>query len=201
MEPSRLVLLRHGRTEWNDTGRLQGFADVDLDATGVAEAERAAQALAGHRFAAIYSSDLKRASRTADAVARVLDLPVVLDERLREINVGSWAGLTRAEVEQIYPEYATHYFAGLDFRRSETGETIAEMVQRAVPAIEEMIERHAGQDVLVVAHGLLLSKVIPRLVGLDVDKRILGGLANAHWAEIGIADLNRWLVSYNVGPA
>lgn len=201
MEPSRLVLLRHGRTEWNDTGRLQGFADVDLDATGVAEAERAAQALAGHRFAAIYSSDLKRASRTADAVARVLDLPVVLDERLREINVGSWAGLTRAEVEQIYPEYATHYFAGFDFRRSETGETIAEMVERAVPAIEEVIERHAGQDVLVVAHGLLLSKVIPRLVGLDVDKRILGGLANAHWAEIGIADVHRWLVSYNVGPA
>lgn len=199
VDPSRLVLLRHGRTEWNDTGRLQGHADVELDSVGLGEVERAAEVLSQRDFAAIYSSDLLRATRTADAVAGKLGLPVLLDERLREIDVGSWAGMTRADVEEIYPEYATNYFAGLDFRRSETGETIAEMVERAVPAIEEILARHEGRDVLVVAHGLLLSKIIPWLVGIEPEKRILGGMANAHWAEIGISDVNRWLISYNVG--
>lgn len=199
-DPSRLVLMRHGRTLWNDTGRLQGHADIELDTTGLAQATAAAEAMAGRDIAAVYSSDLLRASTTAETVAGLLGLPVVLDSRLREINVGSWAGMKRSDVEALFPEYATSYFAGVDFRRSEEGETIAEMVERALPAFEEIIERHPGRDVLVVAHGLLLSKVIPLLVGIESTTRVLGGMDNAHWAEIGIADGTRWLISYNVGP-
>lgn len=194
------MLLRHGRTQWNDSGRLQGHADIELDQTGLGQAAAAAELLGKRDFAAVYSSDLLRASRTAEIVADELGLPVHLDSRLREIDVGSWAGMNRGDVEAIYPEYATHYFAGADFRRSEEGETIAEMVQRALPAFEEIIERHRGHNALVVAHGLLLSQVIPWLVGLEPRKRILGGLGNAHWAEIGMAEANRWLISYNVGP-
>lgn len=197
--PARVVFLRHGQTEWNHTDRLQGQADVALDETGMAQAHAAARALGGRDFVAVYSSDLARARVTAETVAADLGLPVVVDPRLQEINVGSWSGLTRSQVEQEFPGYATLYFDGVDFRRSSTGETVAEMVARALPAVEAIIAAHPGRQVLVVAHGLMLAKVIQRLLGIADESRVLGGLANAHWAEVGFADGNAWLVSYNVG--
>src|SRR5690606_15712032 len=88
---THLVLLRHGQTEWNHTDRMQGQADVHLDATGVEQAHAAARALAARHFDAVYSSDLARAKATADTVAADLGLPVVVDPRLQEIHMGSWS--------------------------------------------------------------------------------------------------------------
>lgn len=198
---TRLVLLRHGRTEWNHTNRMQGQHDVHLDDVGIEQAHAAARTLGRRDFQAVYSSDLARARVTAETVARDLDLPVVVDPRLQEIHMGSWSGKTRDEVEAEFPEFAKLYWSGKDFRRSPEGETIAEMVERAMPAFTEIIDRHRGHDVLVVGHGFMLSQLAQHLVGIRAESRILGGLANAHWTEIGATEDNSaWIIAHNVAP-
>lgn len=199
MTTTTLVFLRHGQTNWNHTHRLQGQADVELDETGVEQAHAAASALGARQFTAVYSSDLERAAFTAQTVADDLGLLVSVDPRLQEIHVGSWSGKTRDQLEAEMPQYAQWYLQGRDFRRSESGETIAEMVQRAMPAIDEILQRHKGQEVLVVGHGFLFTKLLQDLLGLPQDGRIIGSLGNAHWSELAFTEHGTWLVSHNVG--
>lgn len=198
MTATRIVFLRHGRTEWNDTRRLQGQADVELDRVGLKQAQSAAHALSNREFTAVYSSDLQRAAVTARAVADVLGLRVEMDKRLQEINVGAWSGKTRSEVETEFPQYASWYAEGRDFRRSETGETEADMLKRAMPAIDRILTRHAGEEVLVVGHGFLFSKLLQHVLQLPVGARVIGSLGNAHWSEVAFSERATWLMSHNV---
>ncbi|WP_158600602.1 histidine phosphatase family protein [Tessaracoccus antarcticus] len=198
MSITKLVLLRHGRTAWNDTRRLQGQADVELDRVGLRQAQAAAHALSTREFSAVYSSNLQRAAVTARAVADVLGLDVSMDKRLQEINVGSWSGKTRSQVEEEFPEYAAWYTEGRDFRRSASGETEADMLERATPAIDRILKRHRGEEVLVVGHGFLFSKLLQHLLGLPAGARVLGSLGNAHWSEVAFAEQATWLVAHNV---
>jgi len=195
---TKLVFLRHGRTEWNDTRRLQGQADVELDRVGLKQAQSAAHALSNREFSAIYSSDLQRAVVTARAIADVLGLEVQVDKRLQEINVGAWSGKSRTEVETEFPQYATWYAEGRDFRRSDDGETEAEMLKRAMPGIERILRRHKGQEVLVVGHGFLFSKLLQHVLGLPAGARVVGALGNAHWSEVAFSERATWLVAHNV---
>ena len=96
MTHTRLVFLRHGQTEWNLLGKLQGQADIDLDEVGEQQAVEAARFFQQWSFDACYTSDLKRALRTAQMVATPHGIDAVPDARLREINVGTWSGLTVA---------------------------------------------------------------------------------------------------------
>lgn len=180
VEGTTLVMLRHGQTDLNATGRFQGQADIPLNAKGREQAEAARRRLTGVRFDAVYSSPLSRALETARLIRP--DADIVTDRRLMEIDVGSWSGRTWDEVKAEIPDYDRRYANGEDFRRSPTGETLAEVVARGVPAMREIAERHAGGLVLVVAHGLLLNRVIHALLG--IEGRALGGLGNAHHSEL-----------------
>ncbi len=199
MKTTHLVFLRHGQTDWNHTHRLQGQADVELDDVGIRQAHAAARALGERQFDAVYSSDLERATVTAETVARDLGVPVTVDARLQEIHVGSWSGKTRAQMEEEVPQYAAWHREGKDFRRSDSGETVAEMLERAMPAVEEILERHEGQEVLIVGHGFLFSKVLQQVLDLPPEPRVMGSLKNAHWSEVEFSERGRWLVSHNVG--
>ena len=180
IEGTTLVVLRHGQTDLNASGRFQGQADIPLNAVGIAQAEAARRRLAGVTFDAVYSSPLSRALDTARLIRP--DADIATDPRLMEIDVGSWSGRTWDEVKAEMPDYERNYANGVDFRRSATGETLAEVVARGLPAIEEIARRHPGGLVLVVAHGLLLNRVIHALLGLE--GRVLGGLGNAHHSEL-----------------
>ncbi|HMS35663.1 MAG TPA: histidine phosphatase family protein [Arachnia sp.] len=180
IEGTTLVVLRHGQTDLNASGRFQGQADIPLNAVGIAQAEAARRRLAGVTFDAVYSSPLSRALDTARLIRP--DADIATDPRLMEIDVGSWSGRTWDEVKAEMPDYERHYANGVDFRRSATGETLAEVVARGLPATEEIARRHPGGLVLVVAHGLLLNRVIHALLGLE--GRVLGGLGNAHHSEL-----------------
>ena len=114
MTAGQLIVLRHGRTEWNATGRFQGQADIPLDHRGLAQANGAARVLAELAPAAIVSSDLRRATQTAGALSELTGLAVALDARLREIDVGSWEGLTIEEILDVDPGLAARYLAGED---------------------------------------------------------------------------------------
>ncbi|MBB1510150.1 histidine phosphatase family protein [Tessaracoccus sp. MC1756] len=192
---TRLVLLRHGETDHNAQGRFQGHADIPVNDTGRRQAEAARDRLAPFHFDAVYTSPLVRAAETARIVRP--EAQFVVDPRLMEINVGSWAGLTWGEVHALMPDYEAKYADGVDFRRSPEGETLAEVVERGRPALLEIAERHDGGTALIVSHGLFLNRVLHSLLGLE--GRVLGSLANAHHSEVGHAHGAWRLLAHNVG--
>lgn len=193
--PTQLVVLRHGETAWNAERRFQGHADTPLNERGRRQAEAAARRLAHFEFDAVYSSPLRRAFDTARLVAPGRE--IITDPRLMEINVGSWAGRTRDEVIADMPEYPALYASGADFRRSPTGETLAEIVARGLPALREIAANHSGRTVLIVSHGLLLNRVVHALLGLE--GRVLGGFGNAHFSHLGFGHGQWRLLAHNVG--
>lgn len=203
MTASKIVVWRHGRTEWNRTRRFQGQADIGLDPLGERQAKRAATVLVGYQPSALYSSDLSRAFRTARELAELTGLSIVTDKRLREIHVGSWEGLTRSELKSADPEAYAKLRAGEDVRRSPTGESVTEVGTRTAEALAEIGESVPdGECVVVASHGLAARAGIARLVGLEPTQwRLLGGMDNCCWSTI---EWHRgggyWrLATYNVG--
>jgi len=186
MTAARLIVWRHGRTEWNHTGRFQGQADVPLDERGHLQAKAAAVVLAGFRPDRIVASDLSRARQTAAALAERTGLEVTTDARLREIHVGSWEGLTADEVANADPERAHRYFTGEDIRRSATGETVAEVADRVTAALEQHAGEAAdGETVVITMHGLAARVGVCRFVGLPQETwRLLGGMHNCGWISL-----------------
>ncbi len=140
---TELLLVRHGETDWNRERRWQGHADPPLNEAGRAQAAELAAALAGERLDAIYASDLRRAYETAEILGARLGLPVTSDPDLREIDVGSWSGLTR---EQL---------AGREW----DGETQEAHRKRVLRAVRRVARLHPAGRVLVVTHGGSLRRV------------------------------------------
>jgi probable phosphoglycerate mutase len=138
-----LLLVRHGETDWNAEGRLQGHTDRPLNERGRRQAKELADRLAGEGADAIYASDLARAKETAEVVGGRLGLPVVIDADLREKNWGTWEGLTGDE--RVHVEYV--------------GESTEEHRDRVMRAIRRIVERHPEQRVVVVTHGGSLRRV------------------------------------------
>ena len=146
-----ILLARHGETDWNREGRFQGWADPPLNATGRAQAVDLSVQLMAEELAAVYSSPLRRAYETAEVVAASRGLEPVTVDALREVDVGSWSGLSRAEIEQRFPE---QYARWLDYGQGwEDGETYEQMVDRVVGALQELAEARDGERILAVTHG------------------------------------------------
>jgi probable phosphoglycerate mutase len=137
-----ILLARHGETDWNREGRFQGHADPPLNEAGRAQARELAGRLASTPFDAVYSSDLARAHETAEILAASHGVHVVAEVGLREVDVGSWSGLTRAEISARFPGAEHH-----------DGETREEHLARVLAAVERIAHAHPGQRVLIVSHG------------------------------------------------
>ena len=183
MTRTRLVLVRHGQTDWNAGGRFQGQADIPLNAHGIDQAATLAEAIADLAPDRIVSSDLSRARTTADTIAAACGLDVEVDARLREIHVGSWQGRTPEDVSVECPWFPDALRAGRDFRRSDTGETATEAGERVRDALAAAAERHPGETIVVVGHGLALRIGLTFLLGLDfAHSFLLSGLWNCSWS-------------------
>ena len=194
---TRLVLVRHGRTAWNHDGRFQGQADIPLDAVGAAQAAALAPRVAALGVGALWSSPLLRAKATADALASEIGLPVEVDARLAEINVGTWAGMRKEDAAAELPGFDELLRTGQDFRRSATGETATEAGARVAEALREIAHRGAGLTTAVVGHGLSLRMGILQLLGMDMPTgTAFTGLWNCSWSVMELRD--RWrILSYN----
>ena len=186
MTAARLVLWRHGRTEWNVNGRFQGQADIALDPVGREQAMQAAKVLASLAPVALYSSDLSRAYQTATALAELVDLPIQTDKRLREIHVGSWEGLLGSEIRAQNPDLAERLWRGEDVRRSPTGESPGEVAERVAEVLGEIAAAAPdGSTVVAVSHGLAARVGSCRFVGLPFEHwRVMGGLSNCAWISL-----------------
>jgi glucosyl-3-phosphoglycerate phosphatase len=196
----RVVVWRHGQTAWNAERRFQGQFDVELNSTGRAQAVRAARLLAGLAPSAIVSSDLVRARSTAQELARLTDLNVSTDKRLREIDVGTWQGMTFDEVATKLPDEAAQWRDGGEGRRG-GGETLIEVGERAVAAVLDALGSIDRAGTLVVAtHGAAGRALVASMIGLPTSSwRALGSLANCSWSVIGEAG-SRWrLWEHNAG--
>jgi probable phosphoglycerate mutase len=192
-----LIVWRHGRTEYNDTGRFQGHLDTALDAVGHAQARAAATYLASLRPARIVTSDLARAASTAAYLGSVSGVEVESDPRLREVDVGEWSGLSRAEIEERFPDDYAAWMRGEDVRRG-GGETSYEVVARALAAVTERLL--CDGPLVVCTHGGTSRDLVIALLGLPREsRRALAVLGNAHWAALARHGDGWRLASYNVG--
>ncbi len=187
------MLWRHGQTTYNAERRFQGQADVPLNDAGREQATRAAPYLAAMKPDAIFSSDLSRATETADILARLTRLPVQLDKDLRERGGGSWEGKTADEIRAQFPEAFANW-APAD------GETAAAVADRASAAMERIAESLPGGSLaVVVAHGGALGFGSARLLGIPDDLRPLGPFGNCCWSVLS-RRFGRWrLLEHNVG--
>jgi probable phosphoglycerate mutase len=152
VDETRILLVRHGQSEWNASGRWQGQADPPLTTHGRLQAQEAAQALGA--LDAIWASDLQRASETALIIAQALGVgPVVVDEDLRERDAGEWSGLTRDEIHQRYPGYLD------EGRRPPGWESDERLYARARAALGRIAAEVGGGDVVAITHGGLIYAV------------------------------------------
>jgi probable phosphoglycerate mutase len=186
MDTTRIILVRHGETDWNAAGRIQGQTDTPLNAAGREQARRAAQRLASEPVRGLYSSDLARASETATIIGRPLGLTVVTSPRLRERRYGVWEGLTSAEIQVRYPElFAAWRARATDFMPPQ-GETRTQLLTRALVELQMIARRHVGEVVVVVTHGGFCYVLINHILGsVDGDRReFTFGNASIHTLEV-----------------
>lgn len=183
----RLILIRHGQTTYNATGRMQGHLDTELSEEGYTQALAAARLLADKSITKIVASDLVRAKETARVVAEELGLDYTLDARLRETHLGDWQSKSSSEVDLEFPG------ARAIWRHDPTwapphGESRVQVAERARPAIDDLMRDYPEWNdgtVLVVAHGGAIAALTCHLLGLEVPQYgILSGLKNTHWAQL-----------------
>jgi broad specificity phosphatase PhoE len=183
-----ILLARHGESDWNRTKRWQGFADRPLTDLGRRQATELAARLEETELDAVYSSDLQRARETAEIVARSKHLDVQTVRDLREVDVGSWSGLTRAEAEARYPEAFARWLRGDE--GWEDGETYEQLGERVVRAVQRIAKERDGQRVLIVAHGGTIRAIHAAALGVDVHayRRIQRVEPNATLSAVCVDD-------------
>jgi probable phosphoglycerate mutase len=183
-----ILLARHGETDWNREGRFQGHADPPLNDTGRMQAAELAAELADAELAAVYSSPLRRAIETARVVAAARELEPLALDALREIDVGSWQGLTRAEIETRFPDQFARW---LDYEQGWTdGESYQEMGRRVVTALLELAAEHCGEQILAITHGGPIRAAFAFANGTShAEARRLGPrIANIFVAKFAVED-------------
>jgi broad specificity phosphatase PhoE len=167
---TRILLARHGQTDWNRDGRWQGHSDQPLNAAGLAQAEALAGRLAREHIDALYTSDLLRASQTAAAVSRATGVEAIPTPGLREVDVGELAGLNRAAAAERFPDWYTRWREGA-VDRYPGGETFADLRARAVSALDRIAARHAGGTTVVVCHNGIVHALVLHVLGLEAHDR------------------------------
>ena len=181
MAPTRLILLRHGETTWNLEGRYQGHLDSPLTPRGESQALALARRLAGVKFTALYSSDLGRAIRTAGIIAQATGHDVGPDPRLRERHLGIFQGLLKSEIKQkLHDEYRLFKTAGPDHAMP-GGESARLAAERNLASLEELAHRHAGETIVVVAHGGTISALLRYTLGIPLGAPRRFERFNASW--------------------
>ena len=171
---TELWLVRHAESTGNRDGLLQGQADLPLSSLGHRQARALAdRLLKAHRrtpFSALVSSDLMRTRETADSIGMALNLRIDLDRRLREIDIGAWAGLNLEQIAAKFPaEYALWQDRHPDMRRG-GGESYQDAHDRITPTLTEISEQHPGKRILVVTHGGVLRAYLAGLMGLSLGR-------------------------------
>ena len=173
---THIILVRHGETEWNRVERFRGRADVPLNAAGLAQAEATGRRIAADVTlshtgppAAVYSSPLARAVKTAQAIAGHFSLTVQVHAGLADIDYGQWQGLTPDEARARWPEMVDAWYSAPHTARIPGGETLDALSARAMAAVNELAARHAGQSIVLVGHTVVNRVILLGVLGLPTS--------------------------------
>ena len=169
---TRIILVRHGQTEWNSTERFRGHADVPLDNIGLAQADATGRYVAVARLcrpAAVYAGPLSRTIKTADAIARQFNLLVEIEPGLIDVDCGQWQGLTPDEVRQRWPKEFDQWLNLPEKFSFPGGESLEEARLRAMQAINALLTRHPDQSIALVSHTALNRLILLAALGLGND--------------------------------
>jgi broad specificity phosphatase PhoE len=183
---AEIWLVRHGQTDWNLEGRLQGQLDVPLNETGLEQVRQFAATLQGKKFSALYASDLMRARQTAECVSHAVNLPIKFDKRLREISQGQFEGMLFSEVMLKFEDALADRSRNPVHSRLPGGESVAELAARFTECINEIACIKTDAPVLVVAHGLAISTILCQARGYPMET------VYSHIQENATAEVIEW---------
>ena len=190
---TRVIVVRHGQTEWNVEARIQGQGDSRLTAEGRAQARAIAARLAAQPFDVLVSSDLGRAAATARAIAERCGKPIVLDARLRERHFGVGEGMTYDEVDRAYPgAFARIRNVDPDFVIP-GGESRRQFHARVVSAMDSIAQAHDGRTIVVVTHGGMLATFFRHVHSIPLDVAHPIAITNASYNVLA-HDGSHWSV-------
>ena len=169
MDRTRLIIVRHGQTQWNLKLIRQGHLDSPLTEKGIAQAKALGERLMRETFTALYSSDLGRAVQTAQMIAAATGHEIVTDPRLRERHLGIFQGLNGDELREKYPEeYRLHRTVGPSYVIP-GGESVRQQMARNVDYLVEIAEKHRGETIVVVTHGGVLSGFFRHALAIPLE--------------------------------
>ena len=160
-----MVLVRHGESTWNREHRIQGQSDPPLSAGGLRQAELLAVRLARREFSGFYTSDLRRASQTAEAIGAISGQAPEPMQSLREIQLGAWEGLTTGDIATRFPDAWAKWLAQPDWDVVPGGEGAQRFSDRVGATVEDIFRRHPKGDTLVVTHGGVIQIALHRILG------------------------------------
>lgn len=194
----KLVLWRHGETDYNAEGRMQGHLDSALTEVGWNQARFAVPALARFSPDLVIASDLRRATDTAQVLTEGIGVPLRIDKRLRETHLGDWQGLTGREVDADWPGARDRWRVDATWAPP-GGESRVDVAERSYGVVEDLADDEYP-TVLLAAHGGLILALTARLLGLPLEHwPLLGGIGNCHWVELARRDDAWRLLAYNAG--
>ncbi len=164
---ARVILVRHGQTEWNRAERFRGLVDIDLNETGAWQAERLGEAIAaGYQVSAVFSSPLVRAMRTAEAIARAVGVSVTSYPALVDFSYGVWEGKTPEEVEAAYPDVYRLWLTQPQRVKIPGGESLRNLRLRVSNALLRIVRDHPEGTVVLVSHRAVCKVLACYLLGL-----------------------------------
>lgn len=167
---TKIFLIRHGETEWNKIGKLQGSSDIKLLPEGIQQAHLLAEHAPFHNVDAIYSSDLERAVKTAEILAAKFNLPVIKERGLRETSFGEWEGRFLSDLAKENPKGFEKFFTRPDKVQPPNGETFLQSQARIMNALDEIIADNDGKSVIVVSHGAAIRLILCAALVIPIRK-------------------------------
>jgi len=183
----QIVLIRHGATDWNLQGRCQGATDRELHVVGIRQAEEIAALLATESIHAIYSSGLKRARQTASLISEPHNLPVIVEEDIRELDHGALEGLTFNEIKARYPDFLQRWRTEPAEIQVPGGERLADVADRAWNGLNRILERHpSAEELVVVSHNFPILGILCKVAGITLNQ-----YRSFHLDPCGVTRLNR----------
>lgn len=199
MSPARLLLTRHGQTEWHHDNRYAGRTDVELTETGRKEAQALARRAREEAPALVVCSPLRRAFDTASVAAEACGVELEVDDRLREIDFGEWEGRTLDEVRETDPVSVEQFEYKPDKTPFPQGEPLSDAAERALEVLYELHERFKDQTVLVVAHKTLIRLSLCSLLGIPAEqyRKRFPNLSNVAIQEVRLGETGGALYSLN----
>lgn len=166
---TKVILVRHGQTQWNLEMKYQGHCDIALTEKGMEQARLAAGRLAGEDISAIYASDLSRALRTAECIGEKHNLSVTAIPELREMNFGEWEGLTFEGMNSLVKDERSTLFSHPDEVIIPGGETFREVKERAMKALTKLVAQHPDQTIVVVSHGATIRTILCAVLNIHLN--------------------------------